>query len=237
MDDDAALAQILAANDELTLVVNAYKDRVGKRECNGGRERSRSEEEKEDKNNGRPLFCTLFFSVSPCGKHFGLVFGSALCCLYLILFSLVPPAPTSPREIKSYHLIDLSALDSPQTHRKADSPLSFESSSPMFSSPLKNAFHSMAEQNLNEIGKPAFVPISSLFSLTAMIHNVMMFCPVITELDNLVSKQTQETSRSYYEDLLQVRLGCKVKINKADFIWKSVSHSLSSSVSLMEMFR
>ncbi|XP_074485842.1 ADP-ribosylation factor-binding protein GGA2-like [Sebastes fasciatus] len=145
MDDDAALAQILAANDELTLVVNAYKDRVGKRECNGGRERSRSEEEKEDKNN----------------------------------------APTSPREIKSYHLIDLSALDSPQTHRKADSPLSFESSSPMFSSPLKNAFHSMAEQNLNEI-----------------------------ELDNLVSKQTQETSRSYYEDLLQ--LNGDVQMNNAE---------------------
>ena len=52
MDDDVALTQILAANDELTLVVNAYKDRVGKRECNGGRERSRSSE--ENKNNGSP---------------------------------------------------------------------------------------------------------------------------------------------------------------------------------------
>ncbi|XP_051242577.1 ADP-ribosylation factor-binding protein GGA3 [Dicentrarchus labrax] len=135
MDDDAALAQVLAANDELTLVVSAYKDRVGKRECNGGRERSKSEEEMEGKNK----------------------------------------APTSPREIKSYHLIDLSALDSPQTHRKADSPPSFESSSPMFSSLLESSFHSVADQDLNEL-----------------------------DFDNLVSKKTQETSRSYYEDLLQL---------------------------------
>ncbi|XP_045903594.1 ADP-ribosylation factor-binding protein GGA3-like [Micropterus dolomieu] len=134
-DDDAALAQILAANDELTLVVNAYKDRVGRRECNGGRGRSRSEEEMEGKNN----------------------------------------APKSPREIKSYHLIDLSALDSPQTHRKADSPPSFKSSSPMFSSLLGSTFHSVADQDFN-----------------------------LFELDNLIPKQTQETSRSYYEELLQL---------------------------------
>lgn len=141
------------------------------------------------------------------------MFGSTLFCLYLTLFPLVPPVPTSPREIKSYHLIDLSALDSPQTHRKADSSPSFESSSPMFSSLLESAFHSAADQDLNELGWPAFVPISSLFFLTVMnmFHNVMMCCPVITELDNLVSKQTQETSRSYYEELLQVRLGRKVK--------------------------
>lgn len=44
-----------------------------------------------------------------------------------------------------------------------------------------------------------------------MFHNVMMCCPVITELDNPVSKRTQATSRSYYEELLQVRLECKVK--------------------------
>lgn len=56
MDDDAALTQILAANDGLTLVLNAYKERVGKRECNGGRDRSRSEEEMESKNNGRLFF-------------------------------------------------------------------------------------------------------------------------------------------------------------------------------------
>ncbi|XP_068582707.1 ADP-ribosylation factor-binding protein GGA1-like isoform X1 [Cebidichthys violaceus] len=128
-DDDAALAQILAANDELTLVVNSYKDRVGKRECNGGRGRSRSEEEVEGK------------------------------------------TPKSPREIKSYHLIDLSALDSPLTRRKADSPPSFESSSPMFSSLLESTFHSAAEQDLNQL-----------------------------ELDH----QTQETTMSYYEELLQL---------------------------------
>lgn len=39
------------------------------------------------------------------------------------LFLIAPPAPKSPSEIKSYRLIDLSALDSPQTRRKADSGL------------------------------------------------------------------------------------------------------------------
>ncbi|XP_070775413.1 ADP-ribosylation factor-binding protein GGA1-like [Enoplosus armatus] len=130
MDDDAALAHVLAANDELTLVVNSYKDRVERRECNGGRERSRSEEEMEGKNN----------------------------------------APRSPREIKSYHLIDLSALDSPQTHRKADSTPSFGSSSPMFSSLLESTFHSAAGQDFN----------------------------------GLELEKTQEMSKSYYEELLQL---------------------------------
>ncbi|XP_054460196.1 ADP-ribosylation factor-binding protein GGA3-like isoform X2 [Anoplopoma fimbria] len=142
MDDDAALAEILEANDDLTLVVNSYKNRVGMGECNGGRERSGSEEEMEGKSH----------------------------------------APKSPREIKSYHLIDLSALDSPQTHRKADSPPCFESSSPMFSSLLESTFHSAAEQDLNEL-----------------------------ELDNLVSKRTQETSRSYYEDLMQLNGDVQMK--------------------------
>ncbi|XP_040892789.1 ADP-ribosylation factor-binding protein GGA3-like [Toxotes jaculatrix] len=135
MDDDAALAQILAANDELTLVVNSYKDLVGRREYNGERERSKSEEGKMGKNS----------------------------------------VPTSPREIKSYHLIDLSALDSPQTRRKADSPPSFESSSPLFPSHLENAFHPVPDQDFPEL-----------------------------ELDNKVSKGTRETSKSYYEELMQL---------------------------------
>lgn len=59
MDDDAALAQILAANDELTLAVNAYKEKVGSKECNGGRERSRSEEEMEGITKGWPFFCAV----------------------------------------------------------------------------------------------------------------------------------------------------------------------------------
>uniref|UniRef100_A0A8C2WMY2 Uncharacterized protein n=1 Tax=Cyclopterus lumpus TaxID=8103 RepID=A0A8C2WMY2_CYCLU len=49
-DDDVALAQILAANDELTLTVNVYRDRVGKRERNGGR----SEGGNEGRSDGRP---------------------------------------------------------------------------------------------------------------------------------------------------------------------------------------
>ncbi|XP_054634307.1 ADP-ribosylation factor-binding protein GGA2-like isoform X2 [Dunckerocampus dactyliophorus] len=97
VDDDSALTQILAANDDLTLAVNAYKDQVGRRECDG---KSKT--------------------------------------------------PTSPREIKSYHLIDLSAFDSPQTERKADSPSSSESSSPVFFAHLQRTCNSMAEQRTSE---------------------------------------------------------------------------------------
>uniref|UniRef100_A0A3B4UM62 ADP-ribosylation factor-binding protein GGA3-like n=1 Tax=Seriola dumerili TaxID=41447 RepID=A0A3B4UM62_SERDU len=162
MDDDAALVQILAANDELTLTVNAYKDQVGRRECNGRTERSKT--------------------------------------------------PTSPREIKSYHLIDLSALDSPQTRRKADSALTFESSSPLLPSYLENAFRPAPDQDFTELGRLPFVPTSSLLSITVvnMFHDLMMWCPVFTELDNKISKQTQETSKSYFEELMQVRLESKL---------------------------
>lgn len=79
MEDDAALAKILAANDELTLVVNSYKDQVGRGKCNGGREGSKSEEEVAGKNDGRPPLVNLFSSSSPCGKHFDLVFVWLLC--------------------------------------------------------------------------------------------------------------------------------------------------------------
>ncbi|XP_029003733.1 ADP-ribosylation factor-binding protein GGA3 [Betta splendens] len=126
VEDDAALSQILAANDELTLVVNAYKHQVGRRDST--RDRSKSEEE--------------------------------------------TAVPTSPREIKSYHLIDLSALDSPETRRKTDnSPLFFKSSSPVLSSCDENSFHSVADQ---------------------------------FEINNLASKQTEETKKSYYEELMQL---------------------------------
>ncbi|XP_058496601.1 ADP-ribosylation factor-binding protein GGA3-like [Solea solea] len=133
MEDDAALAQILAANDELTLTVNAYKDGLGRKECNGGRERSKCEEEAKSKNSS---------------------------------------TPTSPREIKSYHLIDLSALDSPKSHRKADSPPPFESPSLHPSFHLENAIHLVPAKNP-------------------------------TKLDNKVSNQTRETTKSYYEELMQ----------------------------------
>ncbi|KAM3864617.1 ADP-ribosylation factor-binding protein GGA2-like [Diretmus argenteus] len=148
MDDDSALAQILAANDELTLVVNAYKDRLGSKECNGGRGGGRHEE-MESKNN----------------------------------------AATSPREIKSYHLIDLSALDSPQTHRRASSPSAFAPSDSSLSPQLGSTFHSVVDQEFIELG-----------------------------LDDLLSKpsQTQETPKSYYDELMQVSgeipttgLGCR----------------------------
>uniref|UniRef100_A0AAX7UY75 Golgi-associated, gamma adaptin ear containing, ARF binding protein 2 n=1 Tax=Astatotilapia calliptera TaxID=8154 RepID=A0AAX7UY75_ASTCA len=61
MEDDAALAQILAANDDLTLVVNAYKVRVVGAECNGERARSKSEE--VTSNTGRLHFVHLLVLV------------------------------------------------------------------------------------------------------------------------------------------------------------------------------
>ncbi|TNN32489.1 ADP-ribosylation factor-binding protein GGA2 [Liparis tanakae] len=104
MDDDAALAQILAANDELTRIVSAYKHREAKRGSDGGSEGSKE-------------------------------------------------APESPREIRSYRLIDLSAMDS-------DPPPSCESSSASLSSLLESTFHPAAERDLNELAGVA--PLRSL---------------------------------------------------------------------------
>ncbi|XP_034043636.1 ADP-ribosylation factor-binding protein GGA1-like [Thalassophryne amazonica] len=108
MDDDSALAQILEANDELTLVLSAYKDRVEKPQCNG--RGSKSEDDTEEKTK----------------------------------------APVSP--VKSYHLIDLSALESSQTHKRADSPPQFKSSPP--ASYLDSTSHSIADQEFTELEAP-----------------------------------------------------------------------------------
>lgn len=64
MDDDAALTQILEANDELTLVLKAYKERVGRRESNGGRERIQSEDEMDAKSKGGSFFLLAVFVSS-----------------------------------------------------------------------------------------------------------------------------------------------------------------------------
>ncbi|KAG5854575.1 hypothetical protein ANANG_G00039260 [Anguilla anguilla] len=69
VDDDDALAEILQANDKLTLVVNLYQEMFGNSDVNGN---SRSDHSKSK-------------------------------------------GPESPKEIKSYHLIDLSVLDSTLT--------------------------------------------------------------------------------------------------------------------------
>lgn len=66
MDDDEALTQILAANDELTLTVNAYKDLVGRGSVNGRRVRNKSEEDS---------------SRSICGSHIVKLFFSF--CFFL----------------------------------------------------------------------------------------------------------------------------------------------------------
>ncbi|KAM9315247.1 ADP-ribosylation factor-binding protein GGA2-like isoform 2-T2 [Pholidichthys leucotaenia] len=133
MDNDEALAQILAANDELTLVVNSYKEQAGKGECNENRARSKSEEitSKND-------------------------------------------ASTRRRAIKSYHLIDLSELDSPHADRNTESPPVFEPSSPLVSH-LESVFHPEPDHDLNEL-----------------------------EVDHRVSKQTQESPKSYFEELIQL---------------------------------
>lgn len=163
MDDDAALAQILAANDGLTLVVNAYKEQTGAGQCGRGRAKSTSEEETRKKT-GTGHVVHLLVHVDS---------SSALLCVSHS-FPLLCPAPTSPREIKSYHLIDLSALDSPQTHRKSESLPEFKPSSPLYSSRLE---FSEAEQVLNELGGPACIPISGLLCLTLMnmLHSVACF--------------------------------------------------------------
>uniref|UniRef100_A0A665T8I2 ADP-ribosylation factor-binding protein GGA3-like n=1 Tax=Echeneis naucrates TaxID=173247 RepID=A0A665T8I2_ECHNA len=67
MEDDAALAQILEINDELTLAVNAYKNQVGSRECNGGTEGSKHEERVLDRNSGKHYF--VHCSPRPCGGN------------------------------------------------------------------------------------------------------------------------------------------------------------------------
>lgn len=139
MDDDSALTQILEANDKLTLVVSAFKEQAGR---NAGRARSQSEEERAVKKHG---------TLVPHGN----TSTSAQLQSVLILFLLVPAAPRSPGEIKSYHLIDLSALDSPQMHRKAESP------PPVFLPLTEN------DLDLNGNGCSAFVQVfffSFLFS-------------------------------------------------------------------------
>lgn len=118
MDDDSALTQILEANDELTLAVNIFKEQLGR---SSGRDRSRSEEETDVKSNG---------TVAP--DDTSTSWFVPLCSAYDGLVPPLPAAPTSPREIKSYHLIDFSALESPETHRKADSP------APVFPPPMEN---------------------------------------------------------------------------------------------------
>lgn len=141
-----------------------------------------------------------------------------------------PASPTSPREIKSYHLIDLSALDSPQTHRRANSsPLvvPFDSSAlsssltllpSSFSPPaphLGSSLHSAADQEFTELG---WLHLYSCYFLThweicKVKCKVMMPRPVFTGFDNLVLKpsHTQETPKTYYEELMQVRLESGVK--------------------------
>lgn len=59
----------------------------------------------------------------------------------------------------------------------------------------------------------------------------VVLCRVISEFDGLVSQQSQETSKSYYDELAQVRLGCRaggLKVNMAEcFTQRVVSCQLN----------
>lgn len=162
VDDDEALAQILRANDELTLVVNMYKDMMGGRESNrmrggGGGERSI--------NNG----------------------------------------PSSPREIKSYHLIDLSALDSSQTHRPPSKDMSSSVSPPHHVS----SFLSSSSTPQPRLGTPppsSSSPPSSPLSRQRLNSTPLSLIDLdATGLDKPASSQSQ--SSTYYHELLQMRGG------------------------------
>ncbi|XP_071210379.1 ADP-ribosylation factor-binding protein GGA2-like isoform X2 [Salvelinus alpinus] len=159
VDDDEALAQILRANDELTLVVNMYKDMMGGRESNrmrggGGGESSM--------NNG----------------------------------------PSSPREIKSYHLIDLSALDSPQTRRPPSKDMSSSVSPPHHVS----SSSSTPQPRLGTPPPSSSSPPSSPLSRQRLNSTLLSLIDLdVTGLDKPASSQSQ--SSTYYQDLLQMRGG------------------------------
>lgn len=134
MDDDEALTQILAANDELTLVLSAYKDQLLRRERNsapqgGGTSGEQTEPRGKDVNT-----CIMAALSSPASSS----------CL------LLSAASTPPGQVRSYHLIDFSALHSPKLPRRTNSPESFNSSLATFSSVLDS------ELGLSEQGRAAF---------------------------------------------------------------------------------
>lgn len=127
MDDDEALTHILAANDELTLVLSAYKDQLLRREGNPAPQGGGTSGEQTE----------------PRGKA---LFSPPACSTRLLLFA----ASTPPGQVKSYHLIDLSALHSPELPGRTNSPQSFDSSLATFSSVLDS------ELGLSEQGRAAF---------------------------------------------------------------------------------
>lgn len=59
VDDDAALAQILTANDDLTLVITAYKEQAGGGEAHRRNGRSNSEEEVKSRLTNVLMFYSL----------------------------------------------------------------------------------------------------------------------------------------------------------------------------------
>uniref|UniRef100_A0A8C7Z2B3 ADP-ribosylation factor-binding protein GGA2 n=1 Tax=Oryzias sinensis TaxID=183150 RepID=A0A8C7Z2B3_9TELE len=105
MDDDEALTQILAANDELTLTVNAYKDLVGRGSVNGRRVRNKSEEDSSR-------------SISPVGLELWLgasllsILPLQLCSLLLIkLVSSHSPRAYTDEVSSWFHSTCLIGLD------------------------------------------------------------------------------------------------------------------------------
>uniref|UniRef100_A0A4W5PGJ1 GAE domain-containing protein n=1 Tax=Hucho hucho TaxID=62062 RepID=A0A4W5PGJ1_9TELE len=70
--------------------------------------------------------------------------------------SSINSGPSSPREIKSYHLIDLSALDSPQTHRPPSKDMSSSPpSSPLSRQRLNSTLLSLIDLDVTGLDQPA----------------------------------------------------------------------------------
>eukprot|EP00063_Salmo_salar_P010738 XP_013985573.1 PREDICTED: ADP-ribosylation factor-binding protein GGA3-like [Salmo salar] len=162
VDDDEALAQILQANDELTLVVNMYKDMMGGRESN----RMRGGGGEGSINNG----------------------------------------PSSPREIKSYHLIDLSALDSPQTHRPPSKDMSSSVSPPHHVSSFLSSSPSTSQPRLGTPPPSSSSPPSSPLSRQRLNSTLLSLIDLdVTGLHKPASSQSQ--SSTYCHELLQMRGG------------------------------
>ncbi|XP_075869611.1 ADP-ribosylation factor-binding protein GGA2-like [Nelusetta ayraudi] len=123
VDDDEALTHILAANDELTLVLSAYKDQLLRRE--GGTSGEQTE----------------------------------------------PRASTPPGQVKSYHLIDFSALHSPKSPGRTNSPRSFNSSLATFSSVLDSELGLSEQEFESQVLRPTRESPRSYYEELIQLHD------------------------------------------------------------------
>lgn len=129
VDDDEALTQILAANDELTLVLSAYKDQLLRRERNSAPQGGGTSGEQTE-----------------------------------------PRASTPPGQVRSYHLIDFSALHSPKLPRRTNSPQSFNSSLATFSSVLDSELGPSEQEFESQVLRPTPESPRSYYEELIQLH-------------------------------------------------------------------